>query len=98
MLSLRNRMATADAIRALAEQHGVAYTRTAPDLWAPHVSRLADDEITLDETELLLIALQRAGDVTRAEALQLQAEYLREAQATPPCLKSSKFCDETPKP
>lgn len=70
----------AAAIRALAERHNVAYTRTATDVWASHVTRLAGDDVELDEIELLLIALQRSGHLSRPEALQLQVNYLREAK------------------
>ncbi len=71
---------TAAAIVALAKQHGVAYTQTAQDAWAHNITRLADDEIVLDEIELLLIELQRAGHLSRPEALRLQVNYLREAK------------------
>lgn len=71
---------TAAAILTLAKQHGVAYVPTAADAWANDVTRLADDAIGLDEIELLLIALQRAGHLSRPEALHLQVNYLREAK------------------
>ena len=71
---------TATAILTLAKQHDVAYIPTAADAWAHNVTRLADDEVTLDEIELLLIALQRAGHLSRPEALNLQVNYLREAK------------------
>ena len=41
----------------------VVYTQTATDVWADHVTRLSDDEV---------------GRLTRPEALQLQADHLRE--------------------
>jgi hypothetical protein len=50
------------------------------DIWAQEVTRLADDEVTLDDIELLLIALQRAGHLSRPEGLRLQVNYLREAK------------------
>ena len=71
---------TATAILTMAKRHGVAYTPTAADAWANDVTRLADDAVTLDEIELLLIALQRAGHLSRPEALHLQVNYLREAK------------------
>jgi hypothetical protein len=71
---------TSAAILALAKKHGVAYTRTASDLWAQDVTRLADDDVELDGIELLLIELQRTGHLSRPEALKLQAKYLREAK------------------
>lgn len=72
---------TAHAILSLAQKHGIAYTQTKGDAWAQEVTRLADDDIRLDEIELLLIELQRAGHLSRPEALRLQASYLREAKS-----------------
>jgi hypothetical protein len=70
----------ATVIRALADQHKVAYTPTATDAWARHVTRLAGDDVEFDETELLLIALQRAGHISRTDAVLLQADYLAQAK------------------
>ena len=70
---------TGRAIISLAQQHGVSYTPTATDAWARDVTRLADDDVVLDDIELLLIALQRAGHLNRMDALRLQVNYLREA-------------------
>lgn len=72
--------ATARAIVNLAQRHAVTYSPTAADTWANNVTRLADDVVALDDIELLLIALQRAGHLTRPEALRLQVNYLREAR------------------
>ncbi len=71
---------TASTIRALAEAHKIAYAETATDVWAHHVTQLAGDDVQLDEIELLLIALQRAGHLSRPDALRLQVTYLREAK------------------
>jgi len=70
----------ATAIRALAEQHKVVYSPTANDAWAQHVTRLAGDDVKFDETELLLIALQRAGYISRTDAVLMQANYLAQAK------------------
>lgn len=64
-------------IRALAERFKIAYAETATDAWSAHVTRLAGDDVALDKVELLLIALQRAGHLSRPEALRLQVSYLR---------------------
>ena len=69
---------TADFILALAHKFGVSYVSTEMDEWANHVIRLSDDEVHLDPIELLLLQLAREGYLTRSEALQLQAKYLRE--------------------
>jgi hypothetical protein len=70
---------TGKAIIALAKRHGVMYQPTPRDGWAGEVTRLADDDVMLDDVELLLIALQRSGQLSRPEALRLQVNYLREA-------------------
>lgn len=72
---------TATAILDLARRHGVTYQPTEGDAWANHVTRLADDDVVLDEIELLLLALRRAGHLTRPERLRLQVDYLREVRS-----------------
>ena len=72
--------ATAARIRKMAQEHHVAYVRTSRDALAHHITRLAGDDVQLDEIEQLLIALQRSGHLSRAEMVQLQAAYLREAR------------------
>ena len=72
-------VSVAEEIHALARKHDVRYAALPIDEWAGHVTRLAGDDVHLDEIEQLLIALQRAGHLTRPDALALQARYLREA-------------------
>jgi hypothetical protein len=66
-----------DEITALARQHGVSYQPTDLDALGNAMTRLAGDDVELDETELLLLALRRAGHVTKAEAVHLHGAYLR---------------------
>ena len=77
----------ASSVRALAERWNITYVPTATDDWAHHVTRLAGDDVQLDEIELLLIALKRSGHLSRPDALALQVRYLREAKGlgVPPC-------------
>ena len=75
----KSRRNAVEEICALARKHGVRYAPKPIDEWAGHVTRLAGDDVHLDEIERLLIALQRAGHLTRPDALALQARYLREA-------------------
>lgn len=70
----------ASRIRNMARQYNVAYVRSRRDVLAHHITRLADDDVELDEIEELLVALQRSGHLSRAEMVQLQAAYLREAR------------------
>jgi hypothetical protein len=80
-MARQTRSATATRIRKLARKYRVAYIQTQRDMLADHITRLAGDDVTLDEIEQLLIALQRAGHLTRTEAVRLQASYLREAKS-----------------
>jgi hypothetical protein len=79
-MSDRIKSTTAARIRQMAQEYHVVYSRTEHDLLAHHITRLAGDDVQLDEIEQLLIALQRDGHLTRAEMIQLQANYLREAR------------------
>lgn len=72
--------AAESTIRELAEKHKVAYKETATDVLGHHITRLAGDDVTLDETELLLLALERAGYVSGRDAVRLHANYLHEAK------------------
>jgi hypothetical protein len=72
--------ATETVIRDLARRHGVAYVQRPSDVLAGHLTRLAGDDVQLDDVEQLLIALQRHGHLSRTEAVRLQARYLREAR------------------
>ena len=66
-----------DEILALAREHGVTYEPTPLDELGNAITRLSGDEVELDEPALLLIALERAGHLTNAEATRLHGEYLR---------------------
>ena len=72
---------TAARIRELAERHHVIYLRTHTDVLADDITRLSGDTVSLDEIERMLVALQRAGHITRNDAVQLQAQYLRESKS-----------------
>ena len=71
----------AGVIHAMARQHKVAYVQTETDVLGRHITRLAGDEVRLDGTQLLLLALRRAGHINGYDAMRLQAAYLR--QVTP---------------
>ena len=69
-------------IHDLAAEHGVVYAATAFDELANAHARLSDIEVTLDETENLVTALERAGVVTEEEGRRLHGAYLRELGLT----------------
>ena len=77
MSEARHQTDTEATIRALAERYQVRYVPTEADVLAHHITRLSGDDVVFDDTELLLIALQRAGHLSRTDAVLLQADYLR---------------------
>ncbi len=64
-------------ILALARVHGIAYQPTALDDLGNVITRLAGDDVQLDEPGFLLLALRRAGHITSSEAARLHGKYLR---------------------
>jgi len=65
-------------IHQLARKHGIVYKRSAIDDWADSITRLSGDDVTLDETECLLVVLGRANILTDRETTILHARYLKE--------------------
>jgi hypothetical protein len=79
-MSVHEKGAVADCIRKMAQEHHVASVHTSRDAFAYQITRLVGGDVDLDEVELLLIALQRSGHLTRVEMVKLQAAYLRETR------------------
>ncbi len=69
---------TASVIRRMAARNNVTASVSENDLFAHHVTRLSGDDVLLDDVEQMVIALQRAGVLSRVQAVRLQARYLRE--------------------
>ncbi len=69
---------TASVIRRMAARNNVTASFSENDLFAHHVTRLSGDDVLLDDVEQMVIALQRAGVLSRVQAVRLQARYLRE--------------------
>jgi hypothetical protein len=67
-----------DYVRRLASFHGVRYVPTAADRWAETVTRLAGDEVRSGPVQDLLVALKRAGKLTKDDMATLLVNYLRE--------------------
>jgi GrpB-like predicted nucleotidyltransferase (UPF0157 family) len=65
-------------IDLLAAQHDITYQKTQLDELADTYSRLSDNEVELDETELLLLELDRAGILTGKDNGLLHLQYLHE--------------------
>lgn len=62
----------------LAQRHGVTYIKTPDDALAAVITHISDDDVKMDNIELLLIALERAGVVPSANILPLHYGYLKE--------------------
>jgi hypothetical protein len=67
-------------IREMAARHHVAYVPTGLELLANDITRLAGDDVRLDEVECMLLALHRAGHLNRHQLVHLQARYLSETR------------------
>lgn len=67
-------------IEKLATAHGIQYQRTGLDDFAGSVTRLAGDEIELDATEKLLIALKKRDLISGRQLARLMTNYMREAK------------------
>lgn len=65
-------------VRGLAAFHGVRYEPTAADQWAETVTRLAGDDVRSGPVQDLLVALTRAGKLTKDDMATLLVNYLRE--------------------
>ena len=69
-------LAAQDEILALACKYGVAYKAMPLDKLGEVMSRLAGDDVELDDTELLLLALERAGHLSAKDANRLHVAYM----------------------
>lgn len=67
-------------IQRMARKYRVQYVATPSDALAGHITRLAGDTVELDPIEQLLVALQRAGRLSRPQLIDLQAAYLNESK------------------
>jgi len=70
--------AAQDEILALARQQGVAYKPMPLDKLGDAMSRLAGDEVELDDIERLLLALERGGHLSTKDANRLHVAYMRQ--------------------
>lgn len=62
----------------LADQFGIRYQATPEDALADIATRLAGDEVVIDEIEDLLVALKRTGAINGNEMVTLLGQYLDE--------------------
>lgn len=66
-----------EEILDLARHFKVTYELTDLDEFGNAITRLAGNDVLLDEPELLALALARAGHISEAEADRLHGAYLR---------------------
>jgi hypothetical protein len=67
-------------VRDLTRAQGVSFTASPLGAFAGAVSRLSDAEVRPDEIEDLLVAFARAGIITSADSMALQAAHLRQTE------------------
>jgi hypothetical protein len=67
-------------IRHLASQYGIVHHHSMLDEWCDKLSELSDGEVELDETQLLLVELDRAGILTGKDNTILHGQYLQERE------------------
>jgi hypothetical protein len=65
-------------ILALAQARGVVYRQNALDDLGNAITQLAGDDVRFDDTELLLLTLERAGCVSTGEADRLHIAHMRQ--------------------
>ena len=63
-------------VAAMAQRHGIVYTKTGGDALAEIITRLSDDDVHTDETEDLLVALKRAGVIDGPTMISLLGQHL----------------------
>jgi hypothetical protein len=71
-------LAAQDEILALARKHGVTYMPMPLDKLGEAMSHLAGDDIELDDTERLLLALERSGHLSTKDANRLHVAYMKQ--------------------
>ena len=78
--ALRSGANVAALVRDLTRAQGVSFTASPLGAFAGAVSRLSDAEVRPDEIEDLLVAFARAGIITSADSMALQAAHLRQTE------------------
>ena len=73
---------TASVIRRMAARNNVTASASENDLFAHHITRLAGDDVLLDDVEQMVIALQRAGVLSRVSGAIASAVSARKQAMT----------------
>lgn len=67
-----------DFIERYASTHGVQYQRTGLDIWAEAVTRASGDDVSLDSTGELLVALKKKKLLSDPQFSRLLMNHTRE--------------------
>jgi hypothetical protein len=67
-----------EEILALARKHRITYEPTPLDELGNAITRLAGNNVELDQTELVLLALRRTGRLSTQDADRLHIAYMRQ--------------------
>lgn len=81
MARLPEPLPTSDVARFvadLAREHGVTAVRTRLDTFAEKLTELSGDEVSLDETELMLTKLAEQGVISGRQLVLLMLNHTRE--------------------
>ena len=69
-------------VERFAAAHQVTFERTRLDDWAEAVARAAGDDVQLDGTGKLLVALKKQGLISGRQAARLASNHCRELART----------------
>lgn len=67
-------------VERLAHAHNVIYKRSRLDDWSEAVTRTAGDDVQLDRTEKLLVALKKNNLISGRQAARLLTNHMRETK------------------
>lgn len=67
-------------VQHLAVVYGITYRKTEGDTFAETVTRLADDDVTSDEIEDIIVELKRSHVIDSKTMVELLGNYLDELQ------------------
>lgn len=70
----------ANQVVKMARQFGLSYADNPMDTFAESVTRLAGDDVKSDPIKDLIIALKRAGKISKRDVANLMAGYIKESR------------------
>ena len=69
-------------VERFAADHRAIFERTRLDDWAEAVTKAPDDDVMLDSTEKLLVALKKRGLISGRQAVRFMSGHARELKVT----------------